>query len=237
MNLSIVIPVFNEEARLSQAVEAFNAFLPGLNLDTQVIFVDDGSTDRTAEMLSATPARFAIDLISYRPNRGKGFALRQGILKASGDYVLFLDVDMSTPLAELAKFREAMDRRVPVIIGSRRAAGSRVLKSQSTLRRKLGEGFSFLSSLLLVPGITDFTCGFKMFRRDAARRIFGVQQIERWGFDAEILFLARRYGYAIQEIPVSWTNDERTKVRLLKDVARSFTDLLRIRFNALFRKY
>jgi glycosyltransferase involved in cell wall biosynthesis len=237
MNLSIVIPVFNEEARLAQAVEAFNAFLPGLDLDTQVIFVDDGSTDRTAEMLSATPARFAIDLISYRPNRGKGFALRQGILKASGDYVLFLDVDMSTPLAELAKFREAMDRRVPVIIGSRRAVGSRVLKSQSTLRRKLGEGFSFLSSLLLVRGITDFTCGFKMFRRDAARRIFGAQQIERWGFDAEILFLARRCGYAIQEIPVSWTNDERTKVRLLKDVARSFTDLLRIRFNALFRKY
>jgi glycosyltransferase involved in cell wall biosynthesis len=237
MNLSIVIPVFNEEARLSRAVEAFNAFLPGLGLDTEVIFVDDGSTDRTAEMLSAAPACFAFDLLSYRPNRGKGYALKQGILKASGDYVLFLDVDMSTPLAELAKFREAMDRRVPVIIGSRKTAGSRVLKSQSLLRRKLGEGFSFLSSLLLVPGIADFTCGFKMFRRDAARRIFGAQRIERWGFDAEILFLARRYGYAIQEIPVFWINDERTKVRLLKDVARSFIDLVRIRLNALFRKY
>jgi dolichyl-phosphate beta-glucosyltransferase len=237
MNLSIVIPVFNEEARLPRAVEAFNAFLPGLGLDTEVIFVDDGSTDRTAEMLAAAPARFAYRLISYRPNRGKGFALKQGILKARGDYVLFLDVDMSTPLAELAKFREAMNRGVLVIIGSRKAKGSRVLRHQSPLRRKLGEGYSFLSNLLLVPGIADFTCGFKIFRRDAARRIFGAQRIERWGFDTEILFLARRYGYAIQEIPVSWVNDERTKVRLLKDVARSFTDLLRIRLNALFRKY
>ncbi|HEX9901814.1 MAG TPA: dolichyl-phosphate beta-glucosyltransferase [Acidobacteriota bacterium] len=237
MNLSIVIPVYNEEDRIAKAVEALNAFLPGLDLKAEVIFVDDGSTDRTAETLSTTPARFAFDLLSYRPNRGKGYALKRGILKASGEYVLFLDVDMSTPLAELAKFREAMRRRVPVIIGSRKTAGSRVLKQQSTLRRKLGEGFSLLSNLLLVPGITDFTCGFKIFRRDAARRIFNAQRIERWGFDTEILFLARRYGYAIQEIPVFWINDERTKVRLLKDVARSFIDLVRIRFNALFRKY
>jgi dolichyl-phosphate beta-glucosyltransferase len=237
MNLSVVIPVFNEEARLARALEALNIFRAGLDLEAEVIFVDDGSTDRTAEMLAAAAARFAFRLLSYRPNRGKGYALKQGILQASEDYVLFLDADMSTPLTELAKFREAMSRGVPVIIGSRKAAGSRVLKSQPLLRRKLGEGFSFLSSLLLVPGITDFTCGFKVFRRDAARRIFGAQRIERWGFDTEILFLARRYGYVIQEIPVSWANDERTKVRLLEDVARSFTDLLRIRFNALRRRY
>jgi len=237
MNLSIVIPAYNEEGRMAKAVEALNAFLPGLEAEPEIVFVDDGSTDRTAEMLSAGPARFAFDLLSYRPNRGKGYALKQGILKASGEYVLFLDVDMSTPLAELAKFREAMRRRVPVIIGSRRAAGSRVLKSQSLLRQKLGEGFSFLSKVLLVPGITDFTCGFKVFRRDAAQRIFKAQRIERWGYDTEVLFLARRFGYAIEEIPVSWENDERTKVRLLKDVARSLGDLVRIRLNALLGKY
>jgi len=237
MSLSIVIPVYNEEERMAEAVEAFKAFLLGFDPAPEIIFVDDGSTDRTAAALSAAPARFAYDLISYRPNRGKGFALKQGILKAGGDYVLFLDVDMSTPLAELAKFREAMGRRAPVIIGSRKIKKSHVLKHQSPLRRKLGEGFSLLSNLLLVPGITDFTCGFKVFRRDAAQRIFGAQRIERWGFDAEILFLARRFGYAIEEIPVSWANDERTKVRLLKDVVRSFLDLLQIRLNALLGKY
>jgi glycosyltransferase involved in cell wall biosynthesis len=237
MDLSIVIPVYNEEERVGPGVEALNAFLPGLGLEAEVIFVDDGSTDRTLAMLSAAPVLFPFDLLSYRPNRGKGYALKQGILKASGDYVLFLDVDMSTPLRELGKFRQAMVRKVPVIIGSRKTAGARVLKSQSILRRKLGEGFSLLSNLLLVPGITDFTCGFKVFRRDAARRVFGAQRIERWGFDTEILFLARKYGYPVEEIPVSWTNDERTKVRLLKDVVRSLTDLLRIRFYGLFGKY
>jgi dolichyl-phosphate beta-glucosyltransferase len=237
MSLSIVIPVYNEEERMPKAVEALNAFLPGLDLEPEIIFVNDGSTDQTVDILSSAPARFAYDLISYRPNRGKGFALKQGILKAAGDYVLFLDADMSTPLSELAKFREAMNRGVPVIIGSRKMKGSRVLKRQSMLRRKLGEGFSFLSQLVLVPGITDFTCGFKVFRRDAAQRIFGAQKIERWGYDTEILFLARRFGYAIEEMPVSWVNDEQTKVRLRTDVVRSFSDLLRIRLNALFQKY
>jgi dolichyl-phosphate beta-glucosyltransferase len=237
MKLSIVIPAYNEEERMAKAVEALNAFLPGLEPAPEILIVDDGSTDRTTSVLSAAPARFAYRLISYRPNKGKGYALRQGILKASGNYVLFLDVDMSTPLNELRKFREAIARGVPVIIGSRKTAGSLILKSQSPLRRRLGEGFSFLSKVLLVPGITDFTCGFKVFRRDAAQRIFKAQRIKRWGYDTEVLFLARRFGYAIEEVPVSWENDDRTKVHLIRDVVRSLGDLVRIRLNALLGKY
>ena len=237
MKLSIVIPAYNEEERMAKAVEALNAFLPGLEPAPEIIVVDDGSTDRTTNILSAAPARFAYQLISYRPNRGKGYALKQGILRAAGDYVLFLDVDMSTPLTEFRNFREAIGRGVAVIIGSRKTAGSLILKSQSPLRRKLGEGFSFLSRVFLAPGISDFTCGFKVFRRDAAQRIFKAQRIARWAYDTEVLFLARRFGYAIEEVPVSWENDERTKVHLVRDVVRSFSDLLRIKINALLGKY
>jgi len=237
MKLSIVIPVYNEEERVGPAVEALNASLPLPDAAAEVVFVDDGSTDRTQAVLASAPARFPFAVHAYRPNRGKGYALKTGVLRTTGDYILFLDVDMSTPLTELEKFRPAMARGAPVIIGSRKTAGSRIVKGQSAFRRKLGEGFSFLSNLLLVPGITDFTCGFKVFRGDAGRRIFAAQRIERWGFDAEIIFLAGKYGYPVTEIPVSWTNDERTKVRLGKDVLRSLSDLLRIRGNDLAGRY
>jgi len=230
MKISIVIPVFNEEKRVEQAINALQNYLPQINFDPEVIFVDDGSLDKTVETISFLKPNFKYQLISYQPNKGKGYALKQGILRATGDYVLFMDADMSTPIEELRRFLPEVENNTAAIIGSRKTRGANVVKHQKAWRQKLGEGFTLLSNILLVPGITDFTCGFKIFRSDAAKKVFRAQKIKRWGYDSEILFLAKKYGYEIKEIPVTWVNDERTKVNLVKDVWRSFTDLLKIRY-------
>lgn len=237
MKLSIVIPLYNEAKRIAIAVAALNDRLQGDLSNTEVIFVDDGSVDKTITNLKLAGPHFYYRIFSYQKNQGKGYALKQGVAKTSGDYVLFMDADMSTPLSELNKLGSDMNSQIPVIIGSRKMPGANVIKHQKPLRQKLGEGFTILSNILLVPGISDFTCGFKAFRNDAAKKIFGLQRIKRWGFDSEILFLAKKFGYEIKEIPVSWVNDERTKVNLLKDVWRSLLDLLQIRLYDATGKY
>ncbi|MCX6784031.1 MAG: glycosyltransferase family 2 protein [candidate division WWE3 bacterium] len=237
MKLTLVIPVYNEANRVGKAITAINNYKSSSDVTIDVIFVDDGSTDNTVATIKSLSSTFPYQIISYIPNQGKGYALKQGILKASGDYILFLDADMSTPITELNLFLPEMCKNTSIIIGSRKTLGASVLKHQSFWRQKLGEGFTLMSSIILGLSVTDFTCGFKAFRGDAAKKIFGVQRIKRWGFDSEILFLAQKFGYAVKEIPVSWTNDERTKVNLSKDVWQSASDLIHIRWNDISGKY
>lgn len=237
MNLSIVFPMYNEEERIGSTVAALNDFLPNFSHSTKVVFVNDGSKDSTVSVLEKLDKKFSHEVIAYQENRGKGHALKNGILRAEGDYIMFMDVDMSTPLSELYKFLPYIEQDVPVIIGSRKTKGAAVLKHQHPWRQRLGEGFTKLSNILLLPNITDFTCGFKAFRKDAAKKVFAVQKINRWGYDSEVLFLANKYGYKIQEVPVTWSNDARTKVNLYKDVPRSLTDLGRIRYYDITNQY
>ena len=238
MNLTIVIPVYNEEKRIKNAVDALNTHLPSFkDITVNVIFVNDGSTDQTVNVINSLDKDFNSEIISYATNQGKGYALKTGFLQAAGDYVLLMDADMSTPFEELTKFLPEIKNNTPVIIGSRKTAGANVLKHQKPWRQKLGEGFTLLSNLLLVLNISDFTCGFKVFRQDAAYKIFKTQQIKRWGYDSEIIFLAKKFGFSIKEIPVVWTNDERSRVNLFKDVFRSFWDLIQLRYNDLTGKY
>lgn len=232
-SISLIIPVFNEERRLSVAFRAIDAFAgaPPFRV-SEVVFVDDGSTDRTRALIEEfARTRPAVHCLSYSENRGKGYAVRTGMRAARGDYRLMLDVDMSTPLTELAKFAPHLARGVPVVIGTRKAVGAEVTRAQHWTRRKLGEGYTALANLITGARVSDFTCGFKCFSRDAADSIFSRARIDRWSYDAELFFLARRGGFPILEVPVVWQNDEDTRVRLGRDIAQSLVDLIRIRFH------
>jgi|SRR3989344_5286914 len=229
--LSIIIPLFNEESRVEKAVSELEKYLSIQDFSTQVIFVDDGSTDKTVRKIKELKPKFDFEIISYRPNKGKGHAIKQGVAEAKGSYLLFCDVDMSTPLNEFNKFLPLVKKKIPVVIGTRKAAGAKIIKRQPFLRQKMGEVFTMLSNILLRSSVSDFTCGFKCFSRGAAEKIFSFSTINRWSYDSEILFLANKLGFKIIEVPVVWKNDSRTKVNLFKDIIESFTDLLKIRLN------
>jgi len=231
--LSVIVPVFNEQERLFHLDEICKYFLPA----TEIIVVNDGSTDSTVELLKKYLKKYRnIKIISYVPNRGKGYAVRQGMLAAKGVYRLFLDIDLSTSPKHWPEFSRHL-READVIIGSRRSANAVIAGRQSVLRENMGRVFTWLSRVFLATPVNDFTCGFKVFSADAAQKIFSRSLIDRWGFDAEILFIAHSLGLKIVSLPVTWTNDPNTRVSLFRDTLTSLTDLLRIRWNSLLGKY
>lgn len=229
--LSIIVPAYNEEDKIAATLQAIIDAMHAQKEDPfEIIVVDDGSTDRTAQLAEESAQKNAeIRVLRHKKNAGKGAAVRTGILASKGKYVLFLDVDLSTHPSAWVPFKVALAEGADLAIGSRRTAGAEVLAHQSWLREKLGQVFTVLTAVLLVK-VSDVTCGFKAFRGEVARDLFSRQKIDGWSFDAEILYLAKRAGYRIQEIPVSWRDDPQTKVRLFHAVFGSLFDLLRIRF-------
>jgi dolichyl-phosphate beta-glucosyltransferase len=229
--ITFVIPVYNEEDRIGKTFEALRKLrLPrGLKLE-EVIFVNDGSTDRTKQLIRTSLLRknLPITLISYPQNQGKGYAIRTGMNSSKSDYTLFFDADMSTPLTELKKFIPFMNRNIDVIVGTRKNGKSTVIKHQPLYRELLGRVFTKLTQLMLGVQVTDFTCGFKAFSRDATRVIFPQMKINGWGYDAELLFLAFQEGFRVQEKAVLWSNDERTKVNLFQAVPQTLLELITI---------
>ena len=223
-----IVPVFNEEARLGSTMAEILRAAEAQD-GCEVLFVDDGSTDRTrarlCELIAGHPcARIA----GYTANRGKGGAIAEGMRTARGDIVFFFDIDLSTPLDRVTPFLAAFrDADTQVVIGTRLAAQAQIREGQPWLRRRLGDIFRRLSGLL-VPGVTDFTCGFKAFRRPAGRRLFGMGRVQDWSFDTEILYLARRLGYRIVEVPVTWHHVEGSKVRMLRNGLVSLYQLIAI---------
>lgn len=232
--LSIVIPAYNERERLPATLESLAKYLRASGHDGEVVLVDDGSRDDTADLARAEAERLGLSLraLTHTPNRGKGYAARRGMLAARGDRILLCDADESVPIAMVDRFLERLEEGPAAVIGSRLKAGSKIVIQQPALRERLGEAFRELGRLL-VPGISDFTCGFKLFRRDAAQRVFGLQRLWGWGYDVEILLIARRLGLEVTEEPVEWSDDARTRVRLGVDVFRSAWDLVRIGWNDL----
>lgn len=237
MKLSIVVPVYNEERRVQKAIDTLDDYISRHKLDVEVVFVDDGSTDKTCEVIERGAKVLKYKTLRFEPNRGKGFAVRQGVLASDADAILFMDVDMSTPIDELDRFLSHYDDGADIIIGTRRSGDSHILRPQHWIRRKLGRVFTLLSNLFVVGGISDFTCGFKLFSKKAAKLIFPRQRLDRWCFDTEIMFLARKLGFTVTEVPVTWVNDESTKVRMFKDSIRSFVELIKIRINDYQGKY
>ncbi|MGQ9471694.1 MAG: dolichyl-phosphate beta-glucosyltransferase [Candidatus Aminicenantales bacterium] len=227
--LSIIIPVFNEEKRLYHLDEVF-AFFGKFPFSWEVVVVNDGSRDGTFEELKKWQARPELEIISYDRNRGKGYAIKQGMMQAKGKHRLFMDIDLSTPLAEFHRFYPWLGR-ADVIIATRKSEAGQVIEHQTWLRETLGKGFTLLSRLILNVKVSDFTCGFKCFSERAAKAIFPRLTIERWGFDAEILFLARKLRFSLQEVGIRWRNDPHSKVNLKRDVIGSLADLIKVRLN------
>jgi dolichyl-phosphate beta-glucosyltransferase len=233
--LSVVIPAYNEAKRLPLTLTRIRAFLDARGEDYEIVVADDGSRDDTARCARESGGPHLV-LLSGGPNRGKGHAVRRGMLAARGALRLMSDADLSTPIEELglleARLREGRD----VVIASRAAAGARIEVRQPFFREAAGRLFNALVRLLLVPGIADTQCGFKLFTAAAATASFEPAQLDGFSFDVEALFIARRRGLRIAEVPVRWRNDEATHVSAWRG-ATAFLDLFRIRLNAWRGRY
>lgn len=229
MDLSVVIPAYNEEARIGPSLARVVAHLAARGGRSEVLVVIDGSRDRTAEIVRATDARVPVRLLDRGVNGGKGSCVRRGMLAARGARRLFTDADLSTPIEEIERLLAALNAGHDVAIGSRRLAASRVPVPQPWWRRLMGRGFNAAAQWLAVPGIHDTQCGFKLFSAAACDAVFSRQRIDDFGFDVELLWIARRLGLRIAEIPVTWIDDPRSTVRPVRDATRMFLDLLRIR--------
>lgn len=235
--LAIVVPVFNEERRLPSLLDALrrdgDRLVAGAGLElAEVIVVDDASTDRTAAILAAADrlgGRLRVRRLPGR-NRGKGAAVRDGMLAARAPLALMTDVDLSTPLDDLGVLVAEFDRGADVVIGSRALRDSRVLERQPLYRELMGKAFNVGVRLLTRVPWRDTQCGFKLFRLETARRLFELQRVEGFAFDVDVLVLARRLGLIVREVPVRWVNDPDTHVGLLTSSPQMARDAIRIAY-------
>ncbi len=233
--LSVVIPAYNEERRLPRSLESIREFLGDRGTRFEVVVVDDGSQDRTAAEAEAAGGSETRVLRSDR-NRGKGHAVRVGMLAARGEQRLITDADLSTPIQELAKLEALLLQGADVAIGSRAVAGSRIEVRQGAFRENAGRLFNRMVRLLLLPAIHDTQCGFKLWTARAAQLAFAPLRLDGFSFDVEALYVAQRHGLRIAEVPVTWRNDAASRVSGLAGAA-AFADLLRIRWNAAGGRY
>lgn len=235
--LSIVVPAFNEASRIGESIGKIDAFMRQSPLSFELIVVDDGSADDTAEVVRHAQVK-GLRLVRNETNHGKGYTVRQGVLAASGKYVLFTDADLSAPIEEVSKLLDvAVKEGVDVVIGSRSIDRKYIEKHQSRLREIGGIVFNLMVRLFLGLRLHDTQCGFKLFDRQRSRRSFEKLTTFGFGFDPELLFLAKRDGLSIREVPVRWSHMEGSKINFFLDSIRMFSDLVRIRWNAVIGRY
>jgi dolichyl-phosphate beta-glucosyltransferase len=239
--LSVIIPAYNEENRIVPSLERIVDYLSAQEYAAEIIVVDDGSTDETAQRIERFRDQHRgmahcpeITVTGDGINRGKGAAVKRGMLKGCGRFLLFSDADLSTPIEDVEKLLACLEGDCDIAFGSRSLPGSQVEVHQPLYREWMGKTFNKFVRLLTVQGFVDTQCGFKLFRRDAARDLFARQRLDGFSFDVEILYLARKGGYRIREVPVRWINSPDTRVHALHHSVQMFRDLFRIR--ALHRK-
>jgi dolichyl-phosphate beta-glucosyltransferase len=238
--ISVVIPSYNEEARLPATLGRVAEYLESRPGGWELLVVDDGSRDGTAAAAEAfASSRPGVRVLRNPGNRGKGYSVRHGMLEARGRFRIFSDADLSTPIEESAKIVRALERGAGVAAASRRLGASRIETRQPWFREAMGRGFNWIVQALAVRGVSDTQCGFKGLTEEAARAIFPRARIDRFGFDVEILFLARKLGFPIAEVPVRWIDDPDSRVNPLRDPWRMFLEVVRVRRNdweGLYRK-
>jgi dolichyl-phosphate beta-glucosyltransferase len=237
-NYSIVIPAFNESARIPATLKEVVSCVRENGWSAEVIVVNDGSTDSTAEVVLAF-ARTApeVRLVENPGNRGKGYSVRSGMLQALGEVVMFTDADLSAPMDEAERLFAAIAAGADIAIGSRWLEKGRQTHRQPLYRQFFGRCFNAVTRGVMGLHFADTQCGFKAFTRAAAQTVFQLQTIERWGFDPEILFIALKCGYRVVEVPVSWAHDERTRMSYLKDGIKMLEEIAIIRWNAFRGRY
>ncbi len=233
--LSIIIPVFNESRRIHN-LNTISNYIKEKKLPFEIIIVNDGSTDDTLRILNKTKTKTNFKIISYKINKGKGYAIKKGVSKSVGKFILFCDIDLSTPIQELDKFMP-LTKFHDVLIATRRIKESKFIIHQPPLRESLGRVFTSLSNFSLGLNISDLTCGFKLFSKNSAKEIFPRLRINRWGFDSELLLIAKKREFRIKEVGVNWKNDPLTTVKFPHDIIKSFIELIEIKINDLKGAY
>ncbi|HUB28085.1 MAG TPA: dolichyl-phosphate beta-glucosyltransferase [Terracidiphilus sp.] len=235
---SIVIPAFNESGRIPATLESVLSCIRAHAWNAEVIVVNDGSTDTTAQLVREIAGKAPeIRLIENPGNRGKGYSVRSGILQAQGEIVMFTDSDLSAPMHEAERLFAAIAGGADIAIGSRWLESGRQTHRQPLYRQFFGRCFNLVCRMVMNLPFADTQCGFKAFTRAAAQTVFQLQTIERWGFDPEILFIALKRGFKIKEVPVSWAHDERSRMSYLKDGLQMLKELAIVRWNALTGHY
>jgi len=235
LKLSLIIPAYNEEKLIGLNLKKILLFLDKMQYSWEVVVIDDGSSDATSKIVESLK-RMEIKLVKLDENQGKGAALKAGFLAANGDYRIFSDADLSVDIETISPYMQKL-KKFDVVIASRRVKGSIIEKHQPWLRENMGRVFTLLTQILTGSKVVDFTCGFKGFTGASAKKIFAKSLISRWAYDAEIVFLAEKYGYKVCEYPVTWVNRKDTRVRLNKVIFESLRDLIKIRIFALQGKY
>ena len=236
--ISIVIPAYNESARIGKALGEVVRVVRERAWHAEVLVVNDGSTDRTAAIVQEfAQLHPEVRLLSNPENRGKGFSVRHGVLNAVGEIVMFTDADLSAPMEEAERLFDALHQGADIAIGSRWLQRKRQTHKQPLYRQFFGRCFNAITRLIMGLPFADTQCGFKAFRRPVAQTIFQLQRIERWGFDPELLFIALKRGYKIQEVPVTWGHDERSRLSYLKDGIKMLEEIAYIRWEAFAGAY
>jgi dolichyl-phosphate beta-glucosyltransferase len=238
LSYSIVIPAYNESQRIASSLDKIIAFVTEQHWPTEILVVNDGSRDNTSEIVREyAKTHPSVRLIENPGNRGKGYTVRHGMSQATGDILLFSDADLSSPIQESKKLFAAIQSGADVAIGSRWLQAELQTERQPFYRQVFGRMFNLLLRITLGLKYKDTQCGFKAFTRKAAQTLFPRQRIERWGFDPELLFLSLKYGFRVEEIPVEWAHDDRSKINPVTDGFKMFLEMLHIRWSDLTGKY
>jgi dolichyl-phosphate beta-glucosyltransferase len=235
VHLSLVIPAFNEERCIEETLATLEEYLSRQDYDSEIVVVDDGSSDETAARVEADFPD--VRMISYQPNCGKGHAVKTGMLAATGAFRVYYDADGSTPIEEVEKLWPRFEDGASVVIGSRTVPDSDVRVRQALYRQTMGRIFNLFVRLLAIQGFPDTQCGFKGFTAEASEAVFRRQTVERFGFDAEVLYIARRHGFRIDQIGIRWINCPHTSVHPVLDSAAMFRDLVGIFVKRLLGTY
>lgn len=235
--LSVILPAYNEEARIVPSLEKRHDYLEKQNYSYEVLIVNDGSTDKTKELVLEKIKDWShFKLIDNKVNKGKGAVVKQGMLAAQGSWRLFMDVDESVTINEIERLWP-YTKDYQIVIGSRYTAGGKITRKQPLIRRIISRGGNLLIQILVAWGIKDTQCGFKLFSAAAAKEIFPRQTMERWSFDMELVAIAKRHGYKIKEVPVIWQEQKGSRLRAVKAAGRALRDVFAIKWNLICRRY